>query len=114
MLGAKLERLVPMVPLFDGTGIGIALFSYDGLISVGLNADYDLVPDLASFASLLAQAFDQLEDALLGAEGSRSKEAPAAPRPAEITKLPRVARPASTGRSRERGNTPSRPRTQLQ
>jgi len=63
MLGAQLEELHPLVPLLDGTGLGIALFSYDGKLHVGLNADYDLVPDLGTFTALFAQAFMALADA---------------------------------------------------
>ncbi len=64
MLGAKLEELHPLVPLLDGTGLGIALFSYDGKVHVGLNADYDLVPDLGAFTAFFAQAFFALQDAV--------------------------------------------------
>ncbi len=63
MLGARLQELHPLVPLLDGTGLGIALFSYDGKLHVGLNADYDLVPDLGTFTALFAQAFMALADA---------------------------------------------------
>lgn len=62
-LGAKLLELLPLVPLLDGTGLGIALFSYDGKLHVGLNADYELVPDLPTFTALFAQAFMALSDA---------------------------------------------------
>jgi len=63
MLGARLHELHPLVPLLDGTGLGIALFSYDGKLHVGLNADYDLVPDLGTFTALFAQSFMALADA---------------------------------------------------
>ena len=62
-LGARMLEMQPLVPLLDGTGLGIALFSYDGKLHVGLNADYELVPDLGSFTALFAQAFMALVDA---------------------------------------------------
>lgn len=62
-LGAKLLELNPLVPLLDGTGLGIALFSYDGKLHVGLNAEYELVPDLGAFTAFFAQAFMALCDA---------------------------------------------------
>ena len=62
-LGAKLVELNPLVPLLDGTGLGIALFSYDGKLHVGLNAEYDLVPDLSAFTALFAQSFMAIADA---------------------------------------------------
>ncbi len=62
-LGAKLVEMNPLVPLLDGTGLGIALFSYDGKLHVGLNAEYDLVPDLSAFTALFAQSFMAIADA---------------------------------------------------
>ena len=61
-LGAKLLEMVPIVPLLDGTGLGIALFSYDGKLHVGLNAEYELVPDLGTFTALFAQSFMAIAD----------------------------------------------------
>lgn len=63
LLGAKLLELQPLVPLIDGTGLGIALFSYDGKLHVGFNADYERVPDLGTFTALFAQSFLVLMDA---------------------------------------------------
>ena len=63
MLGARMLELQPIVPLLDGTGLGIALFSYDGKLHVGLNAEYERVPDLGTFNALLAQSFMALADA---------------------------------------------------
>ena len=47
----------------EGTGLGIALMSYDGKLHVGLNADYEMVPDLGIFTALVAQAFMAISDA---------------------------------------------------
>ena len=63
LLGAKLLEIHPLVPLMDGTGLGIALMSYDGKLHVGLNADYEMVPDLGIFTALMAQAFMAISDA---------------------------------------------------
>jgi hypothetical protein len=46
MLGAPLRDVYPLVPLFSNQGLGIALFSYDGGLFWGFNADWDAVPDL--------------------------------------------------------------------
>lgn len=64
LCGARALELRPLVPLADGLGLGLAVFSYDGWLHVGLSADADLVPDLeklereleAAFASLLGSA----------------------------------------------------------
>ncbi len=64
LCGHRVEALYPIVPIVDGMGLGLAVFSYDGWLHVGLNADAALVPDLEkleqgvreSFAELLAGA----------------------------------------------------------
>lgn len=63
VLGARLIEMQPLVPLLEGTGLGIALFSYDGKLHIGLNADYELVPDVANVAAFLAQSFMAISDA---------------------------------------------------
>jgi len=60
MLGAELESLFPMVPLLDGTGIGVALFSYNGKLCWGFNGDYEIVPDMRSFVGAVAESFREL------------------------------------------------------
>ena len=73
MRGARLLEGFPVVPLTDHLGLGIALLSYDGRLSWGLNGDYDLVPDLELFAELIAHAFDSLKNAAARAP-SRDRE----------------------------------------
>ena len=60
MLGSRLLASYPQVPLLEGTGLGVALFSYDGQLCWGLNADYELLPDLTSFRRGIEQAFANL------------------------------------------------------
>jgi hypothetical protein len=36
----------PLVPLYQNQALGIALFSYDGRLWWGFNADWDALPDL--------------------------------------------------------------------
>ncbi|MGN6663427.1 MAG: wax ester/triacylglycerol synthase family O-acyltransferase [Solirubrobacterales bacterium] len=60
-LGALMRRTVPLIPIFPGHALGVAVGSYDGRTTFGLNADRDGVPDLqvlqvgirASLAELL-------------------------------------------------------------
>ena len=59
-LGARLVAMYPQVPLLDDMGLGIALFSYDGQLCWGFNADVELVPDLASFRRGIEDAFERL------------------------------------------------------
>jgi len=63
MVGAPLLGMYPVVPLLPGVGLGIALFSYDGKLCWGFNADYELVPDLRSFHDDVCVAFEQLRHA---------------------------------------------------
>lgn len=46
---ARMERVYPVVPLWQYHGLGIALFSYCGTVHWGLMSDWDLVPDLDVF-----------------------------------------------------------------
>ena len=63
MLGARLLGSYPMVPLLEGTGLGIALFSYDGKVCWGFNADYELMPDLGGFRRCVEDSFAELSEA---------------------------------------------------
>jgi diacylglycerol O-acyltransferase / wax synthase len=45
-LGARMRRAIPLVPIFSGHALGVAIVSYDGTLTFGLNADHDAVPDL--------------------------------------------------------------------
>ena len=60
LCGAKVEELRPLVPIADGLGLGLAVFSYDGWLHVGLAADADLVPDLEKLEGGLEEAFAAL------------------------------------------------------
>jgi hypothetical protein len=63
MLGSPLEQVYPLVPLFRNQALGIALFSYNGGLFWGLNADWDAVPDLHDFVEQLAVDFEGLRKA---------------------------------------------------
>jgi len=60
VVGSRLLGMYPVVPLLPGVGLGIALFSYDGRLCWGFNADYELVPDLRAFHDDVCAAFEQL------------------------------------------------------
>lgn len=100
MLGARLLEMHPLVPLLDGTGLGIALFSYDGKLHVGLNADYDLVPDLGTFTAFFAQSFMALVDAT-GAYAYEEPTTPSADVSADVV-------PLSAARNQAVGGMPIR------
>jgi WS/DGAT/MGAT family acyltransferase len=58
--GAKLVEAYGTVPLARSGGLGIAMFSYDGKLCIGVNADYDRVADLDAFTALLADSLREL------------------------------------------------------
>ncbi len=63
LCGSRMCATYGFVPLVENTALGVALFSYDGRLCWGLNADYERVPDLADFAAAIAAAFRELERA---------------------------------------------------
>ena len=69
LLGAPLVAAYPLVPLYRNQALGIALFSYDGGLFWGLNADWDALPDLHDLVDALATEFAALRKA--AASGSR-------------------------------------------
>lgn len=60
LAGAPLAEMFPQVPLFLNQGLGIALFSYAGKLYWGLNADRDVLPDIADLKRALLDSFDEL------------------------------------------------------
>ena len=44
--GAKLEEVLPLVPLAADHAVGIAVVSYDGKVFFGLSGDARALPDL--------------------------------------------------------------------
>lgn len=79
---ARMVEGHPHVPLFDNQGLGIALLSYDGQLSLGLVADWDVVHDLDQVADGMEAAFKEL----CSAAGLRERPAiaAAAPAPSEL------------------------------
>jgi diacylglycerol O-acyltransferase len=63
--GVPMLELLPLVPLFARHSIGIAIFSYDGGVTIGLNADRDAVPDLDVLANGIERSFAELMELTL-------------------------------------------------
>lgn len=60
MLGAKLKEMVPLVPLFNHQALGIALFSYNGTMTIGFGADWHAIPDLHQLVEDFGASFHEL------------------------------------------------------
>jgi len=71
--GARLLETYGQAPLREHHGLGVAVISYDGKLFFGLNADFDLVPDLDRFALGLQTSFRELLQA-----GRKGTTAPSA------------------------------------
>jgi WS/DGAT/MGAT family acyltransferase len=63
LLEAPMIDIYPVVPLFRGQGLGIALFSYAGDLCWGLNACWDALPDLHDLVGDLGESFGELREA---------------------------------------------------
>jgi WS/DGAT/MGAT family acyltransferase len=62
-LGCPMLTTYPVVPLFHNLGLVIGLFSYNGGLFWGLNADWENLPDLHDFTVLLERSFGELQAA---------------------------------------------------
>ncbi|HEX8207418.1 MAG TPA: wax ester/triacylglycerol synthase family O-acyltransferase [Solirubrobacteraceae bacterium] len=60
VLGHRLERLYPVVPLAPMQGLGIAIMSYDGKLGFGLLGDYEALADIEDLADDLETAIAKL------------------------------------------------------
>jgi hypothetical protein len=55
-----MQEIYPHLPLFEQQGIGIALLSYVGRLSVCITADWDLGSLLREIAGTIEAALDEL------------------------------------------------------
>ncbi len=60
VLGAQMLACYPLVPLYQNQALGIALFSYDGRLHWGFNADWDALPDLHDLVEAVGTEFEAL------------------------------------------------------
>jgi len=65
LLGAPMQEIYPLVPLATNQALGLALFSYNGRLYWGFNADWDALPDLHELVQGLEMEFELLHKAAL-------------------------------------------------
>ena len=58
--GSRMLESYPLVPLFSNQALGIALFSYDGVLHWGFNSDWDALDDLHDFVEQVDHEFETL------------------------------------------------------
>jgi diacylglycerol O-acyltransferase len=63
MLGARLQEIYPVVPIFAQQALNIGLFSYHGGLYWGFNADWDVMTDLHQVVEDTALEFQDLQHA---------------------------------------------------
>jgi diacylglycerol O-acyltransferase len=81
LLGCRALNMQPLLPLFPGVGIGVAILSYAGRLSWGFTGDYHQVPDLDRFVADVGAAFGALEAAALTGRPSRRAAPASRPHP---------------------------------
>ena len=67
LMGRRMDRIFPMVPLAKRQALCVGIMSYDGGVNFGLIGDYDAMEDLDELAGDLEKALDEL----IGAAGGR-------------------------------------------
>ncbi|MBW2404215.1 MAG: wax ester/triacylglycerol synthase family O-acyltransferase [Deltaproteobacteria bacterium] len=72
MLGAQMQAIYPMVPLMQNQNLGIALFSYNGRMHWGFNADWESFPDVHEFVEDLRASFAEYKE-LAAARGLQTR-----------------------------------------
>jgi WS/DGAT/MGAT family acyltransferase len=75
LLGSRMVDNFPQVPLTDYLGLGIALFSYAGQLFWGINADWDLVPEVHEVVEAILASFAELRDAAMASAAGDAQRA---------------------------------------
>jgi diacylglycerol O-acyltransferase / wax synthase len=69
LMGRRMERVFPMVPLAKRQALCVGIMSYDGQVNFGLIGDYDAMSELEDFAQDLDAALEELIEAAGGRRG---------------------------------------------
>ena len=79
-MGARLHEIYPLVPIAAEHAVGIAVISYGGQLTFGVNADRDTVPDVDALVKGMEESFAELQELAKKhhAAGARGKRAAAA------------------------------------
>jgi WS/DGAT/MGAT family acyltransferase len=73
--GSPLHEVLPLVGLFAGHGLAIAVFSYAGRLVFGVNGDRAICPDVDVVADGLRESFAELRAAVRGGQAAAFTEA---------------------------------------
>ncbi len=73
LLGARMLGMMPFLPLFDRQGLGVAVTSLDGEVTIGLIGDRGLLPDIADLCEHVQRASDALLAAVVDAGAGKGR-----------------------------------------
>jgi len=88
LLGHKMLRSYPYVPIGGEMGVNVAILSYDGTAYFGFGGDVHAVPDIDRFEGLLRASFKELRAAALG----KSPRTKVSITKAKVAALPQAAK----------------------
>jgi hypothetical protein len=75
LMGRRLQRVIPMVPLAKRQAVCFGIMSYDGNVDFGLIGDFDAIPDLDALAGDLEASLAELSETVEPAKPARRKSA---------------------------------------
>ena len=78
-LGAKLDELFGLVPIFSDHAVGVCILSYAGTVTVTVNADRDSVQDLDVMLTALEESLDELRAVASRGQWTSSRSAATSP-----------------------------------
>ncbi|HLY47690.1 MAG TPA: wax ester/triacylglycerol synthase family O-acyltransferase [Solirubrobacteraceae bacterium] len=73
-LGAQLREIHPVVPLAAEHTVGVAIFSYHGLVTFGVIADADTTPDIGVLAAGIEEGIEELSRHVPASQGAKRLE----------------------------------------
>ncbi|MGB0496164.1 MAG: WS/DGAT/MGAT family O-acyltransferase [Kangiellaceae bacterium] len=68
MNGKKMLAHMGMAPIFDGMGLILPVFSYNGVLSISPTSSSNVMPDVSKFSRYLRESANTLEEAVLALE----------------------------------------------
>ena len=80
LMGRRMKRVYPMVPLAQRQAVCVGIMSYDGQVNFGLIGDYDAMSDLEDLGQDLDASLDELIEAAGGKRGFLRRFVPGAER----------------------------------
>ena len=111
MAGAQLEMFLAVSIAFDGIGLNVAGFSYNGTLWVCFVACRDVLPDPDQFRDCLKESFAELLAGALARNGKPvkvpAKRIPAATTAPERRRKPASGSPLPGGRRGDRSGIPA-------